>query len=60
MKTREQLIQELRDMSDNMIKLGADLNYFAGFDRELAQKGLEMIGAGQLAEQWADAMEKKI
>lgn len=58
MKTREQIIQELREMSDRMVCLGVDIQYFAGFNTELAEKGHEMIGSGQIVEELADEIEK--
>lgn len=59
MKSRTEIISELRDISVRMISLGVDIEYLAGFGSELAEKGREMIGAGQIAAQWADQIEAK-
>ena len=57
MKSRTEIISDLRDISVRMMSLGVDIEYFAGFNAELAEKGREMIGAGQIAAQWADQVE---
>ena len=41
-----------------MIDLGAKMDYYAGFDRETAIHGGELIGAGIIAQQWAEEIEK--
>lgn len=54
--TKQELIQRLRDMAGDMINLGADMEHYGGFS-EIAQHGREMIGAGHIANEWADDIE---
>jgi hypothetical protein len=55
---RQDLVTELRRVGQEMIDLGAKMDYFAGFDSEIADKGRELLGAGMIAQQWAEEVEK--
>lgn len=39
-KSKNQIVNDLRDISLKMISLGSRINYFAGFNSEFAKKGL--------------------
>jgi hypothetical protein len=41
-----------------MIQLGTEMDYFGGFNAEIAEKGKELAGAGMIAKTWADDIEK--
>ena len=56
--TKPELAAELRRVAQEMIDLGAKMDYYAGFDRETALHGGELIGAGIIAQQWAEEIEK--
>ena len=55
---KQDLVTELRRVAQEMIDLGAKMDYFAGFDRETAIHGGELLGAGIIAQQWAEEIEK--
>ena len=56
--TKKELAEELRRVAQEMINLGGNMDYYAGFDRETAIHGGELIGAGIIAQQWAEDIEK--
>lgn len=56
--TKPELAAELQRVAQEMIDLGAKMDYYAGFDRETAIQGGELIGAGMIAQQWAEEIEK--
>jgi len=58
--TRTELVSELRRVSGEMINLGANMDYFGGFYAEIAAHGREMLGAGMIAQHWAEEIEKNI
>ncbi len=47
--TKPELAAELQGVAQEMIDLGAKMDYYAGFDRETAIHGGELIGAGMIA-----------
>lgn len=57
-KTKQQLIAALRDLSQRMIELGSDLDYFGGPGSETSKRACELVGAGRIAETWADWIEE--
>jgi len=57
---KTELVAELRRLAQEMIGLGAKMDYFAGFDSETAFHGGELLGAGIVAKQWADEIGKTI
>lgn len=57
--TREDIINRLRAVSEVMITLGCDIDYYFGLN-PLSAHGAEMIGAGYIAAEWADEMEKEV
>ena len=57
MKT-DDIVNRLRELSEQMIQLGTEMDYFGGFNAEIAEKGKELAGAGMIAKTWADDIEK--
>jgi len=55
---KQDLVTELRRVGQDMIDMGAKMDYFSGFDSEVADKGRELLGAGMIAQQWAWEIEK--
>lgn len=58
--TKPELAAEIRRVAQEMINLGAQMDYFGGFHSEIAAHGREMLGAGMIAQQWAEEIEKNI
>ena len=58
-KTKQQLIAGMRDLSQRMITLGTELDYFGGLNSEMRQHASELVGAGYILETWADGVEKE-
>ena len=52
--TKPELAAELQRVAQEMIDLGAKMDYYAGFDRETAIHGGELIGAGMIEPQRAE------
>lgn len=58
---KSEIAKELRRVSQEMINLGGNMDYYAGLrDSEMAQHGREMVGAGYIAESWADEMDGNV
>ncbi len=58
--TKPELAAEICRVAQEMINLGSQMDYFGGFDAEIATHGREMVGAGMIAQQWAEEIEKNI
>jgi|GEM_PF-2853038 len=57
--TKLEIIARLRALSAEMITVGTAMNYYAGLsDGEMAQHGVELVGAGLIASEWGDELEK--
>ena len=54
----DELVKRLRELSEQMIQLGADMDYYGGFNAEIAEKGGNLVGAGLIAAEWADEIAK--
>jgi crossover junction endodeoxyribonuclease RusA len=55
--TVQSLIARLRTLTDDMIDIGASMDYFGGLNAEIVQHGRELIGASAMVEAWADGLE---
>ena len=53
------LAAELAELAEKMKELGANLDYYGGFDMELAVRGRQLVGAGQQVQRWADDLIDK-
>jgi hypothetical protein len=56
--TKLEIIKRLRSLSAEMQEVGTAIDYYYGFN-PLAAHGAEMVGAGLIAAEWADEMEKE-
>ncbi len=56
MKSKAEIIKELRYLLKRMIKCGVNMYYYGGFNH-IAEHGMQMIGAGLIAKDWADQWE---
>lgn len=54
--TKAALAIRIRLLADDMEQLGADFDYFGGL-AEWAKHGREMIGAANMAREWAEQIE---
>jgi hypothetical protein len=52
--TRAEIADRLLKLADEMQDVGAAMDYFGGFDAEMAEHGRELVGAGAIARQWAE------
>lgn len=58
--TRTEIITRLRTLSTEMIEIGTAMDYYAGLsDGPMSQHGAELVGAGLIAAEWADEIEKE-
>ena len=56
---KDDIVNRLRELSEQMIQLGTEMDYFGGFNAEIAEKGKELVGVGIIAKTWADDIEGK-
>ena len=52
------LTDQIRTLAAHMIKVAAAMEYYSGFNSEIRDKSLELLGASHIAEKWADAIER--
>lgn len=57
MKSKADIIKELRYLSKRMISCGVAMDYYGGFAPYIAEHGRQMVGAGKIATEWADGWE---
>lgn len=55
--TRQELITEIRALSEHMLDVAVKMDYFGGMDSELVRHAYELAGAAAVAMTWADGME---
>ena len=55
MTTKADMAKRLRKLSDEMLNVAAELDYFGGF-AEFAKHGKELAGAGSIVQEWATEM----
>ena len=55
---RPDIVSTLKDLSVRMIDIGAEMEYTAGFNAEMAAHGRELVGAGMIASDWADKIKE--
>ena len=58
--TPQEIAHRLRLLSQQMQDLGATMEYTAGFDGAMAARGKELLGAGLIANSWADSIEEEM
>ena len=58
--TPQEIAHRLRLLSQQMQDLGAAMDYTAGFDGAMAERGKELLGAGLIASGWATAIEEEM
>lgn len=58
--TPAEIVARLRAVAVEMESLGAAMDYFGGFGGRMAQHGREMVGAAEIAREWADEIEAEV
>ena len=58
--TPQEIANRLRLLSQQMQDLGAAMEYTAGFDGAMAERGKELLGAGLIASGRATAIENEM
>lgn len=56
--TSDQIADRLDALADQMICLGVDMQYYAGLNAELSEKGRELYGAGMIAKEWVECIDE--
>lgn len=54
---KQELIAEMRDLSERMLDVAVKLDYFGGFEGEASQHAAELASASGVMLTWADGME---
>lgn len=57
--SRKDLIDSLRKLSEDMLSVAVDLDYFGGLNSEITQHASELAGAAGVVLTWADGMEEE-
>ena len=55
--TKQDLVDHIRDLSEHMLTVANEMQYYAGVHEELYDKGTELLGASHIAKTWADELE---
>lgn len=58
--TPQQIADQLKALSVQMINLGTAMDYYGGMGTNMAKRGAELISAGLVAENWAEGIEAEI
>lgn len=53
------LATELAELAEKMKELGAKLDYYGGFDMELAVHGQQLVNSSVTVQRWADDLIDK-
>lgn len=51
---------ELAELSEKMKELGAKLDYYSGFDVELAVRGQQLVNSSVTVQRWANELIDKV
>jgi hypothetical protein len=58
--TPVEIVACLRALASRMVACGAAMDYFGGFDVNMASRGMELVGAGEIAASWAVELQQAI
>jgi hypothetical protein len=58
--TPQQIADQLKALSVQMINLGTAMDYYGGMGTNMAKRGAELISAGLITEDWAEGIEAEI
>lgn len=56
--SRPDLIKKLRALADEMTDVGCAMDYFGGFDSDVAIHGRELVGAASCVRDWIFKMSE--
>lgn len=58
--TKQQIADQLKALSVQMINLGTAMDYYGGMASNMAKRGAELVSAGLITEDWAEGIEEEI
>ena len=58
--TPQQIADQLKALSVQMIKIGTAMDYYGGMGTDMAKRGAELVSAGLITEDWAEHIEAEI
>lgn len=58
--TKQQIADQLKAMSVQMVNLGTAMDYYGGMGTHMAKHGAELVSAGLVAKSWAEHIEQEI
>jgi hypothetical protein len=58
--TKQQIADQLKALSVQMINIGTAMDYYGGLNSHVARHGAELVDAGLIAESWAANIESEI
>jgi hypothetical protein len=58
--THQQIADQLKVLSEQMIYVGTAMDYYGGLGTNMAKRGAELISAGLITEDWAENIEAEI
>lgn len=53
------MARKLRTLARQMWRMGAEMEYYGGFDDEMMAKLWKLMGAARMVDSWADGMANK-
>lgn len=54
-----EIAEELEALAARMLALGAEMEFFGGFNAHLVAHGRELVGAGLIASDWAKNLREE-
>jgi hypothetical protein len=58
--THQQIADQLKALSVQMVNLGTAMDYYGGLHPHMAKRGAELTSAGLIAESWAEEIEHEL
>lgn len=53
------IAKQLRWLAEHMKDIGTSMDYYGGFNKFMADRGEELVGAGCIVESWAEEIERE-
>lgn len=54
------IAKQLRWLAEHMKDIGTSMDYYGGFSKFMVDRGEELVGAGLVAESWAEEIEREM
>ena len=55
--TKQEMLARMEELRINMLSVGVDLEYFGGFNGNMAEKAKELLGASVVLQTWIEGIE---